>query len=97
MAFDGIVIANIINELNNQILDAHISKIAQPENDALLLTLKGPRGQKRLLLSASASLPLVYLTSENKPSPMTAPNFCMLLRKYIANGKINGASLEVSK
>ncbi len=40
------------------------------------------------MLSASASLPLVYLTEQNKPSPMTAPNFCMLLRKHIANGKI---------
>ena len=42
----------------------------------------------RLVLSASASLPLVYLTKTNKPSPMNAPNFCMLLRKHIANGRI---------
>ncbi|MEG1291685.1 MAG: NFACT family protein, partial [Lachnospiraceae bacterium] len=88
MAFDGIVIANLIKELNKTILNGRISKIAQPENDELLLTLKGTLGQIRLVLSASASLPLVYLTKENKPSPMTAPNFCMLLRKHIANGKI---------
>lgn len=88
MAFDGIVVANIINELNKEIPQARISKIAQPESDALLLTLKGSFGQRRLLISASASLPFVYLTSVNKPSPMTAPNFCMLLRKFIANGKI---------
>lgn len=88
MAFDGIVIANLVKELNEQILNTRISKIAQPENDELLFTLKGKNGQKRLLLSASASLPLIYLTDENKPSPMTAPNFCMLLRKHIANGRI---------
>lgn len=88
MAFDGIVVANIINELKNTILGGRISKIAQPENDALLLTIKGSNGQHRLLLSASASLPFVYLTDTNRPSPMTAPNFCMLLRKFIANGKI---------
>ena len=46
------------------------------------------QGQKRVLLSASASLPLIYLTDSNKPGPMTAPNFCMLLRKYIGSGKI---------
>ena len=34
------------------------------------------------------SLPLIYLTDTNKPSPMNAPNFCMLLRKHIANGRI---------
>lgn len=88
MAFDGIVIANLVKELNENILNGRISKIAQPESDELLLTLKGNQGQVRLLLSASASLPLVYLTKENKPSPMTAPNFCMLLRKHIANGRI---------
>lgn len=88
MAFDGIVIANLVTELNQNALQARIYKIAQPEKDALLLTLKGPCGQKRLFLSASASLPLIYLTDTNKPSPMTAPNFCMLLRKHIANGRI---------
>lgn len=92
MAFDGIVVANIVNELKETLSGARISKIAQPENDALLLTLKGACGQKRLLLSASASLPFVYLTQTNKPSPLTAPNFCMLLRKFIANGKITEIS-----
>lgn len=88
MAFDGIVIANLVKELTETIQNGRISKIAQPENDELLLTIKGNCGQIRLLLSASASLPLIYLTTENKPSPLTAPNFCMLLRKHIANGRI---------
>uniref|UniRef100_N2B798 Rqc2 homolog RqcH n=1 Tax=Eubacterium plexicaudatum ASF492 TaxID=1235802 RepID=N2B798_9FIRM len=88
MAFDGIVIANLVTELNQTALHARIYKIAQPEKDALLLTLKGACGQKRLFLSASASLPLIYLTDTNKPSPLVAPNFCMLLRKHIANGRI---------
>ncbi len=88
MAFDGIVVANLVHELNVHLLNGRIAKIAQPEADELLLTIKTPAGQKRLYLSASASLPLVYLTKSNKASPMTAPNFCMLLRKHIANGRI---------
>lgn len=88
MAFDGITIANLVYDMNQQLINGRISKIAQPEPDELLLTLKGNHGQVRLLLSASASLPLVYFSQENKPSPMTAPNFCMFLRKYIANGRI---------
>lgn len=88
MAFDGTVIANLVYELNQNILNSRISKIAQPEKDELLFTLKGQNGQQRLVMSASASLPFLYLTKQNKPSPMTAPNFCMLLRKHIANGKI---------
>ncbi|MCI8640133.1 MAG: fibronectin/fibrinogen-binding protein [Coprococcus sp.] len=92
MAFDGITIANIVKELKETILDGRIYKIAQPETDELLLTVRTPRGQRRLCISASASLPLVYLTKENKPSPMTAPNFCMLLRKYIGSGRITDIS-----
>ena len=88
MAFDGITIAGVVHELNQTLLNGRINKIAQPETDELLLTIKTPAGQKRLAISASASLPLIYLTNDNKPSPMTAPNFCMLLRKYIGNGRI---------
>ena len=88
MALDGIVISNLVYELNQVLENARISKIAQPEADELLFTCKGPNGQYRLAISASASLPFVYLTQENKQSPLQAPTFCMVLRKHIANGKI---------
>lgn len=88
MAFDGVVIANLVSELNSTILGGRISKIAQPEKDEILLTIKGNDRPVRLLLSANASLPLLYLTSQNKPSPLTAPSFCMLLRKHILGGRI---------
>ena len=88
MAFDGITVAALAAELSDKLTGARISKIAQPEEDELLFTLKNNRENYRLILSANASLPLVYLTDENKMSPMTAPNFCMLLRKHIGNGRI---------
>ena len=88
MAFDGITISCLKEELRTALLNGRIYKIAQPESDELLLTIKTGSGQYRLVLSASASLPLVYLTDKNKPSPMTAPGFCMLLRKHLQNGRI---------
>lgn len=88
MAFDGITVAALTQELQHTLQDGRIHKIAQPETDELLLTIKTPGGQRRLYISASASLPLIYLTEENKKSPMTAPNFCMLLRKHIGSGRI---------
>ena len=88
MAFDGIVIAGLVHELNQTILNTKISKIAQPENDELLLTCKGSSGQFRVSISANASLPFLYLTDTNKTSPLQAPTFCMVLRKHIANGRI---------
>ena len=92
MAFDGITVANLVKELKETVEGARISKIAQPEKDELLFTIKHPRGNMRLLLSASASLPLVYLTQTNKPGPLTAPNFCMLLRKHIGSARIVSVS-----
>lgn len=89
MAFDGITIAAMVQELHKNLDNGRFSKIAQPEADELLITGKGPNGQCRLLLSASASLPLIYFTDKNKPGPLTAPNFCMLLRKHIGSARIN--------
>lgn len=89
MAFDGITVAAVVSELKEHLTGGRIYKIAQPENDELLLTVKTKDGgQTRLLLSAGASLPLIYLTETNKQAPMTAPGFCMLLRKHLQNGRI---------
>ena len=92
MAFDGITVAALVQELRSCLTGGRIAKIAQPETDELLLSVKTPEGLRRLYISASASLPLIYLTEDNKPSPMTAPNFCMLLRKHIGNGRIVAVS-----
>lgn len=88
MAFDGVTIAGIVKELNQVLTGGRIYKIAQPETDELLLTIKNNSSQYRLLLSADASLPLIYLTDKNKQSPMSAPGFCMLLRKHLQNARI---------
>lgn len=88
MAFDGIVIANLAHDIKSRLEGGKINKIAQPEKDELLFTIKNNRETYRLSISASASLPLIYFTDTNKPSPLTAPNFCMLLRKHIGTGRI---------
>ncbi len=88
MAFDGIVIANLTHEIRQKLEGGKINKIAQPEKDELLFTVKNNRETLRLSISANASLPLAYFTGSNKPGPLTAPNFCMLLRKHIGTGRI---------
>jgi len=88
MAFDGITIASIVHELKTELTSGRITKIAQPENDELILTIKTKGATRRLFISADAALPLIYLTENNKSGPMTAPGFCMLLRKHINGGRI---------
>lgn len=88
MAFDGITIHALVNELKNELNGGRLNKIAQTEKDELFMTIKTNNGQRKLLISVNAGLPLVYLTDMSKPSPLTAPGFCMLLRKHIGNGRI---------
>ena len=87
--FDGITIANIVHDLNNTILlvEDYI-RLQSQKMMSFLLTIKANSGQYRLVLSANASLPLAYMTKDNKPSPQLAPNFVMFLRKHINNGRI---------
>ena len=86
MAFDGFVISNIISELNKQIIGGRIYKIYQPEADEITLVIK-KRLTTRLHLSASASLPLVYLSKEGKANPMQA-QISACFRKHISSGRI---------
>lgn len=101
MAFDGIVIANLVKELKQTLTGGRITKIAQPEKDELLLTIKQSRvtedgatlrSQHRLIISVNPSLPLIYLTEDNKTSPLQAPTFCMVLRKHLNNCRITAVS-----
>ena len=87
MAFDGIVIANIVRDMREKLVGGRILKIQQPEKSELIITIKN-YDQYRLFISADASLPLIYLSSSKKEAPITAPNFCMLLRKYIGTARI---------
>lgn len=88
MAFDGITTAAIRHELDSCLTGGGISRIVQSEKDELLLTIKNNKVTYRLLMSASPSLPLIYLVPENRQAPLTAPNFCMLLRKHLQGGQI---------
>lgn len=88
MALDGITVSCLKKELQDSLLGGYIMKIAQPEKDELLITIKNNGTQYRLSASANPSLPLLYITDKNKQSPITAPGFCMLLRKHIGSGHI---------
>ena len=92
MAFDGITVSALVAEIDDNLKGGRINKIAQPEKDELMFTVKNNRETIRLLISANASLPLIYFTETNKPGPLAAPNFCMLLRKHIGTGRIVSVS-----
>ena len=88
MAYDGIVVSSIISEIKKSCLGGRCLKIQQPSPEIITLTIKGFKGQTKLYISASASLPIVYIADTLPNAPMQAPAFCMLLRKHLANGRL---------
>ena len=89
MAFDGITMHFVVRQLNDLLTNAKIDKISQAEKDEILLSLRTSNGTYKLLISASASLPRIYLTyNYKKENPLKAPNFLMVLRKYLQGGRI---------
>ena len=88
MALDGIVIHALAHELNEALSGAHVQRIIQPEPEELLMTFGTASGAVKVLFSANASLPLLYITEDNKTAPLQAPNFCMLLRKLIGSARV---------
>ncbi len=89
MAFDGITINALVNELNEKLCNGRIEKIYQPEKDELYINIRNNKTNYTLLLSSNASNPRAYLTKHSKINPKTAPTFCMLLRKNLTRGKIS--------
>ncbi|UFH63475.1 NFACT family protein [Clostridium cadaveris] len=85
MAYDGIFLYSVIEELKETIVNSKIDKINQPEKDEIILTF---RGNRKLLLTASSSYPRIHMTAFSKPNPNKAPSFCMLLRKYLIGARL---------
>lgn len=89
MAFDGVTVCAAAHELREYLTDGYISKISEPRQGKLLMTLKTrEHGMKKLLISASGGLPFICFTERSMTAPMVAPAFTMLLRKHLQGGRI---------
>ena len=87
MAFDGIVTKSIVKELKN-IIGYKIDKVYEPEKNTVTLGLYGKSLNLMLLMCISSTNYRLHLTTQKQKNPPTAPNFCMLLRKYLIGLKI---------
>jgi len=86
---DSVFLTALLSELN--LPGMRVNKISQPERDELILSLYGPMGARRLLISANPSAPRVQYTVAARENPDSAPMFCMLLRKYLSGALITAA------
>jgi len=88
MAFDGLLIHHLIQEINPLLIGGRIDKVFQPEKDELTISIRGTNHNHALFISADSSLPYLTLISDKKENPQEPPMFCMLLRKHLTGGKI---------
>jgi len=88
MALDGIAVSCLVHELSAALCNGRIDKIYQPEPDEIILSVRGHKGNHKLLLTANASHPRLHLTAKQKHNPMQPPLFCMVMRKHLSGGKI---------
>ena len=93
MPQDAFTLKYLCKELNARLSGGKINKIVQPDNDRVIFTVFNGKGTEKLLISANPSLPRIGITNADFQGPLTAPNFCMLLRKHLLSATIKEISL----
>lgn len=88
MAYDGLTNYFIANELKSHLIDGKIDKIFQPNSNEILLGVYSNFKKYGLDIVTSSNYYRACITNNAKSNPMYAPNFCMVLRKYILNTRI---------
>ena len=88
MSLDGIAIHALADELHQQLAGARIDKIQQPDSTTIVLSVRQPGRNDKLLLSCNPQTARIGLTNASKANPMQPPLFCMVLRKHLEGSKI---------
>ena len=89
MAFDGIVTKVLVNEFKNDLIGGKIDQIYQNDKNTILLKIYANQVHFSLNICIDAHNCRINLTTNQKKNPPVAPNFCMLLRKYLIGGRIS--------
>ncbi len=82
MAFDGIVTKAVASELQ-ELKFARLDKIFEPNKNEILLGFYKDSLNYLLNISIDPKNYRIHLSTHPKKNPKVAPNFCMVLRKYL--------------
>lgn len=88
MAFDGIMLSALKDNLKNKIIGARIEKAYQIEKKLLIIPLRNNSQNIDLLISTDAQGARINITESEFDFPSYPPDFCMMLRKYLKNSYI---------
>lgn len=93
MPQDAFTLRFVAQELDKALAGGKINRINQPEREEVSLIIYTGKRTVKLTLNVNASDCGAYFTDDEKENPLTAPNFCMLLRKHLAGAEILGVSI----
>ncbi|MDO5717943.1 MAG: NFACT family protein, partial [Tissierellia bacterium] len=80
MSLDGITTRAIVKEMYS-IIGSRINKINQPgQLDLVIITHRDKT--RKLFISANNNNARIHFEDKTPKNPLTAPNFCMILRKH---------------
>lgn len=94
ISFCSFLLKNFYDENLDFLTNAKVQKIQQPSRKELILHLRNHQKTKKLYINVSPDFfHICFSSDENLKKreieiPKAPPMFCMLLRKYIENGKI---------
>jgi len=92
MPLDAIAVTCLKDEFNRTLSGGRVEKIYQPERDEIAVIIKTRADRFRLVISADSSNPCTYISDASKQNPLSAPLFCMLLRKHLGGGVLESVS-----
>ncbi|MGW8284500.1 MAG: Rqc2 family fibronectin-binding protein [Candidatus Deferrimicrobiaceae bacterium] len=90
---DAFLLKRIVAELSGRLRGALVSKVHQPGEREIVLTIWTGREEVRLLVSAHAELCRMHLTTRRVPNPPSPPRFCQYLRRHLAGMRLAGISV----
>lgn len=88
MAFDGIFLNSIKDDLYKKLIGGRIDKIFQPYDDEIIIGVRNGGENYKLLITKTSSCPRIQLTALTRKNPEQPPMFCMLLRKHLVGSYI---------
>lgn len=90
---DAFLVKQVVSELAGELRGALVSKVHQPAEKEVVLTLWTGREEKRLLLSADPEACRIHLSTRKVPNPPSPPRFCQYLRRHLEGMRIGGISV----
>lgn len=92
MAFDGVTLHTIVNELQF-LKNAKVNSIYEPSQNNIVISVYNKKTYA-INIDTTANNYRMHLTTHDKQNPIVCPNFCMILRKYLAGGRINNIYMK---